>query len=215
MARNAFFVIFDVATDLLKREVPIDVFQNGRWQPFCVLIWNAIENDFRSSKMANLWTNYLIKCCVLIWNGEKCDQRWFSVIQNSRHGHFVKKCRSQPFCGCLTALLISFVIRVLSLIDTNWPYAIDVSLIADCVGISLTLNTPYHVTSDPFWFIAEVTQAHIRKLPPLTNMTNFLWPGMACHWRQFDWCEQYLWWCFIYAWYVQSVLLYRCSTSMC
>ena len=28
--------------------------------------------------------------CVLIWNGEKCDQKWFSVIQN---GH------RKPFCG--------------------------------------------------------------------------------------------------------------------
>ena len=29
------------------------------------------------------------KSCVLIWNGEKCDRKWFSVIQN---------CRRQPFC---------------------------------------------------------------------------------------------------------------------
>ena len=29
------------------------------------------------------------KSCVLIWNGEKCDRKWFSVIQNGRR---------QPFC---------------------------------------------------------------------------------------------------------------------
>ena len=29
------------------------------------------------------------KSCVLIWNGEKCDQKWFAVIQNGRR---------QPFC---------------------------------------------------------------------------------------------------------------------
>ena len=80
---------------------------------------NAIESDFRSSKMANLWINYLKKCCVLIWNGEKCDQKWFSVIQNSRRRPFCKKKGQwETFCGCLTALLISFVIRVLSLIPT-------------------------------------------------------------------------------------------------
>ena len=31
----------------------------------------------------------LKKSCVLIWNGEKCDRKWFSVIQNGRQ---------QPFC---------------------------------------------------------------------------------------------------------------------
>ena len=51
---------------------------------------NAIESDFRSSKMAA--GSHFVKnkkSCVLIWNGEKCDQKWFSVIQN---GH------RQPFC---------------------------------------------------------------------------------------------------------------------
>ena len=43
---------------------------------------NLIENDFRSSNKKN-------KSCVLIWNGEKCYQNWFSVIQNGRW---------QPFC---------------------------------------------------------------------------------------------------------------------
>ena len=27
----------------------------------------------------------------MIWNGDKCDRKWFSVIQNARPGHFVKK----------------------------------------------------------------------------------------------------------------------------
>ena len=39
------------------------------------------------------------KSCVLIWNGEKCDRKWFSVIQNDPNrtskmaagGHFEKK----------------------------------------------------------------------------------------------------------------------------
>ena len=61
---------------------------------------NAIESDLRSSKMpqieppkwppaAILKKNSKKKCCVLIWNGEKCIQKWFSVIQNGRR---------QPFC---------------------------------------------------------------------------------------------------------------------
>ena len=74
----------------------------------CVLIWNgekcnrkfwltcshfvkrnfkkAIESDFRSSKMA-AGSHYLNKIkkklsCALIWNGDKCDRKWFLIIQN-------------------------------------------------------------------------------------------------------------------------------------
>ena len=44
---------------------------------------NAIESDFRSSKMA-AGSHFVNKnqSCVLIWNGEKCDRKWFSVFQN-------------------------------------------------------------------------------------------------------------------------------------
>ena len=54
---------------------------------------NAIETDFRSSKMAS--GNHFVnkfqtnKSCVFIWNGEKCDRKWFSVIEN---------CHQEPFC---------------------------------------------------------------------------------------------------------------------
>ena len=41
----------------------------------------------------------LVTCCVLIWNGEKCDRKWFSVTQSGPNrtskiaagGHFEKK----------------------------------------------------------------------------------------------------------------------------
>ena len=53
---------------------------------------NAIKSDFRSSKIAG--GSHFVKIinkksCVLIWNCEKCDRKWFSVIQNGRR---------QPFC---------------------------------------------------------------------------------------------------------------------
>ena len=38
--------------------------------------------------------------CVLIWNGEKCDRKWFSVIQNGRRQPFwerKKKLRISPY----------------------------------------------------------------------------------------------------------------------
>ena len=59
-----------------------------------VAIWsemasNAIKSDFWSSKMAARSHFVKKKSCVLIWNREKCDRKWFSVIQN---GH------RQPFC---------------------------------------------------------------------------------------------------------------------
>ena len=55
---------------------------------------NAFESDFRSYKMAagsHFVSLKKSKSCVLIWNGEKCDQKWFSVIQKGRCSHFVKK----------------------------------------------------------------------------------------------------------------------------
>ena len=47
---------------------------------------NAIERDFRPSRMVagGHFENSKNKSCILIWNGEKCDQKWFSVIQNGR-----------------------------------------------------------------------------------------------------------------------------------
>ena len=56
---------------------------------------NAIESDFQSSKMAAGGGGGSIllkkKNCVLIWNGEKCDQKWFSVIQNGHRRPFYEK----------------------------------------------------------------------------------------------------------------------------
>ena len=52
---------------------------------------NAIKSDFRSSKMAAGSHFVKEKSCVLIWNGEKCDRKWFSVIQNGRRQPFYKK----------------------------------------------------------------------------------------------------------------------------
>ena len=73
------------------------IFGHPKWPPAAIL-WkkkivylsemarNAIESDFRSSA-AILWKKN--QSCVLIWNAEKCDRKWFLVIQ---HG------RRQPFC---------------------------------------------------------------------------------------------------------------------
>ena len=72
------------------------VIQNGRRQPFCekkikIAYWskmsrNAIKSDFRSSKMAAGSHFVKKKSCVLIWNGEKCDRKWFSVFQTGGGG---------------------------------------------------------------------------------------------------------------------------------
>ena len=64
------------------------VIQNGRQQPFCeknkLVYWsemvrNAIERDFRSSKMAAC-SHFVKKVVLLMLNGEKCDWKWFSVF---------------------------------------------------------------------------------------------------------------------------------------
>ena len=93
--------------DLKWREMHSKViFGHPKWPPAAILwkkikvvYWsemarNAIKSDFRSSKMAAaaiLWKNQKNKSCVLIWNGDKWDRKWFSVIQNGRHSNFVKK----------------------------------------------------------------------------------------------------------------------------
>ena len=56
---------------------------------------NAIKSDFRSSKMAAS-CHFVKKIqrkinCVLICNGDKCDWKWFSVIQNGRQRPFCEK----------------------------------------------------------------------------------------------------------------------------
>ena len=86
---------------------------------------NPIESDFRSSKMA-AGSHFVKKnkSCVLIWNGEKCDRKWFSVIQNGRRQPFCEQniknwvlirngetCdrsngRRQPFCGKKVSLFL-------------------------------------------------------------------------------------------------------------
>ena len=47
---------------------------------------NEIESDFRTSKMAT---------GVLIWNGKKCDTKWFLDIQNGYRRPFLKKTFTQ------------------------------------------------------------------------------------------------------------------------
>ena len=94
------------------------IIQNGRRQPFCekkVVYWsetarNAIESDFQSSKMA-VGSHFVEKkSCVLIWNDEKCDRKWFSVIQNGRR---------QPFCEQNKKLSIDLNWREMRLVIQN------------------------------------------------------------------------------------------------
>ena len=56
---------------------------------------NATESDFRTSKMA-AGSHFLkeitkIKIVVLIWNGKKCDTKWFLDIQNGYRRPFLRK----------------------------------------------------------------------------------------------------------------------------
>ena len=73
------------------------VFSHPKFRKMKVAYWSkmartAIESDFRSSKMA-AGRNFVKKFqknkrCALIWNGEKCDLKWYSVIQNGRRWPF-------------------------------------------------------------------------------------------------------------------------------
>ena len=95
--------------DLKWREMRLKViFSDPKWPPEAILwtkkikvgywseiVRNAIKSDFRSSKMAA--SGHFVKkiqkkkSCVLICNGEKCDQKWFLVLQNGRQRPFCEK----------------------------------------------------------------------------------------------------------------------------
>ena len=70
--------MFDTAIDDLEWKNPVYFGekrknQNGRQWPFC-------ENMMKE-----------LVHCILIWNNEKCDQKWFSVIQNGCWRLFAEK----------------------------------------------------------------------------------------------------------------------------
>ena len=96
--------------DMKWREMESKViFGHPKWSPEAILwkhfkqmkvsYWsemarNAIKSDFWSSKNGS---------CVVIWeDGEKCDRRWFSVIQGHRRP-FCKQMYVCIFCGRLTS----------------------------------------------------------------------------------------------------------------
>ena len=89
------------------------VIQNGRRQPFCEffkktsklyidLKWREMrskvifghpkwpKSDFQNGHRRPFWKKIQKQSWILIWNGEKCIRKWFSVIQNVRRSHFVK-----------------------------------------------------------------------------------------------------------------------------
>ena len=70
---------------------------------------NAIECEFWTSKMADgshFVKNFRKKkSCVSIWNGQKCDRKWISDIQNGRR---------QPFCQKVQK-------KIKLRIDLKWP----------------------------------------------------------------------------------------------
>ena len=103
--------------DLKWREIRSKViFGHPKWLPAAILwneynkikvaYWsemarNAIKSDFRSSKMA-AGSHFLNKIkinknWILIWNGEKCDRKWFSVIQNGGGGEAPQWPACKPF----------------------------------------------------------------------------------------------------------------------
>ena len=71
---------------------------------------NAIESEFQTSKMAD--GSHFVKkikkkkSCVSIWNGQKCDRKWISYIQNGRRRPFCKK---------------KFPQKIKFSIDLKWP----------------------------------------------------------------------------------------------
>ena len=90
MARNA--IESEIRTS--KMAVVIHFVKKMKVMYPCEMDGNEIESEFRTSKMADsshFVKNKKNKSCVLIWNGQKCDWKWFSDIQNGHRQPFCKK----------------------------------------------------------------------------------------------------------------------------
>ena len=57
--------------------------------PIKFIFARAIEGPDYKNLMIFVISREIKQSCVLIWNDEKCDRKWFLVIQNGRR---------QPFC---------------------------------------------------------------------------------------------------------------------
>ena len=76
--------------------------QKDRWQPFCkkfqkknncVSIWNGQKCDRKwiSDIQNGRRRPFYTKKIVFIWNGQKCGRKWFSDIKMAAGTHFVKQ----------------------------------------------------------------------------------------------------------------------------
>ena len=125
------------------------------------MVRDAIESDFRSSKIQNgrrghLWEkSQKYKSTALIRNSEKCDQKWFSVIQNGRR---------QPFCEKNVQTNKSCVlIWNGEKCDRNWisiiqyghkaPSLLETIYRDDCTLISVNY-------SEILYLVSDITQHH-------------------------------------------------------
>ena len=127
---------------------------------------NAIERDFRSSEMAagsHFVTKMKKKSCVLIWNGEKCDRKWLSVIQNGRQQPLWKKsklrmARNAPIlgyyirslvCGCRLAFQIISLTTICFYISTdkecNMHYVLPIHTKTSLVTCNSLVCMDYHL----------------------------------------------------------------------
>ena len=75
----------------------------------------SVQSEFRTSKMADgshFVKNFQKRNFVIIWNGQKCDRKWFSDIQDGRQ---------QPFCKQkITKIKIVVLIWNGKKCDTKW-----------------------------------------------------------------------------------------------
>ena len=59
-----------------------------------VIFVSFYPRNLKISVILCFWLRRRLKSCVLIWNGEKCDRKWFSVIKNGRRQPFCEKNKS-------------------------------------------------------------------------------------------------------------------------
>ena len=156
--------------DLIWREMRSKViFEHPKWTPAAILwkkikvaYWsemerNAIESDFRSSKMAagGHFVKTFITNCVWIWNVEKCYQKWFSVIQNVRRGSFCER-KVRKYKSCI-------LIRNSEKCDRNWFSVIQnghktTSLVETIYRDACTLISVNY--SEIRYLVSDITQHH-------------------------------------------------------
>ena len=132
---------------------------------------NEIESDFRTSKMAAgshfVKKLHKIKIVVLIWNGKKCDAKWFLDIQNGyRRPFFLKHVQLD-----INSLLVNIYIYIQTAMLGTREYTLCSPFRANAHNSSLNCYL-YYYTCTHNWLRNKHLYIHQYSLTPCSSETR-------------------------------------------